>query len=248
MELDNEKMTQEELDKVQEEQRKVTEQNLGKKKEEQDKEKNSEQVKVEAEKQTRIDKEGFDINEVIDDVKGMGGPFDTILTRKDFVKSSQSDKTASAGSDGITYNPEYFKSLTRSERKFVLAHEVLHIHLKHVDGSFNKNKFQAKDILSAAFDAQINAQLVESFGLEPPREGVFVKSAHLRPIEEVYNDLCMELNKPTYALMDAKYMEKYKIKMQNQSGNYKEGMHDQWQGIKNWDKESSIANKHEAVK
>ena len=109
--------------------------------------------------------------------------FGTLISNVIFVSSSEVE-TAATNGKYIFYNENYFKTLTKSEQTFLLAHEICHIAFKHMQRSDGKN-LEAWNI---ATDAVINALLVND-GLTMPEGMVYIEDAINYNCEELYEML-----------------------------------------------------------
>lgn len=109
--------------------------------------------------------------------------FGTLISNVIFVSSSEVE-TAATNGKYIFYNENYFKTLTKSEETFLLAHEICHIAFKHMQRSDGKN-LEAWNI---ATDAIINALLVND-GLTMPEGMIYIEDAIKYNCEELYEML-----------------------------------------------------------
>ena len=98
----------------------------------------------------------------------------------------ENSSIATAATDGNTvyYNRNFLKSLTPSQRQFVLAHEYLHIHFNHVKRGENKDQ----RLWNIATDAVINAKLEEE-KFEPLEEGISMEQGKTMSADEIYDIL-----------------------------------------------------------
>lgn len=80
----------------------------------------------------------FDINTIKRKVVGRYSPFAKILTSVEFVDTDTVDLAATDGKK-IYYNSSYLNTKTEEEQIFVLAHEVCHIALRHMDRLAGRN-------------------------------------------------------------------------------------------------------------
>lgn len=97
-----------------------------------------------------------------------------------------SSKTSTACTNGkkITYNPEFFMSLSPDERIFLILHEAMHCAYLHME------RLQSRDArrFNIAADHVINLQLIER-GFKMPSVGLADKAYSGMSTEEVYNAL-----------------------------------------------------------
>ena len=115
--------------------------------------------------------------------------------------------TPTAATDGrtITYNPEFFGSLSEGERNFVFLHEVLHILLFHWKRRGDRDPL----LWNIACDYVVNAYLERmkwemksnNIAFEKPANGCFFQGYYDgRSVEQFYNEL-LEQNKHRKALI-----------------------------------------------
>ena len=90
----------------------------------------------------------------------------------------------------IYVNPKFCESLNKDELVFVLAHEVMHCVLGHMD----RRNGRDKTIWNYASDYATNLKLVK-FGFKMPNVGLIDKKYTGFTAEEIYEDLLKEDNK-----------------------------------------------------
>ena len=96
-------------------------------------------------------------------------------------------KTMAVDGFYIYINPEFCESLNKEELVFVLAHEVMHCVLGHMD----RRGVRDKTIWNYASDYATNLKLVE-FGLKMPKVGLIDQKYSGLTTEEIYEDLLKE--------------------------------------------------------
>ena len=89
-----------------------------------------------------------------------------------------------AGTDGnaVYYNKKFLETLTPSQRKFVLAHEYLHIHFNHI----KRGKDKDPGLWNIATDAVINAKLEEEKFVSI-KGSVHMEEGKTMSADEIYN-------------------------------------------------------------
>lgn len=112
--------------------------------------------------------------------------FGTVIADMEYVIDYNHNITNSTLIDGkvIYISKDYMDNLSESQQIFVLAHEVCHIALNHIERSKNKDA----EIWQIATDAVINAHL-RADGLTPVDETIFIKNAELFDAEELYEKI-----------------------------------------------------------
>ena len=117
--------------------------------------------------------------------------FATIIANMDFIKSYNctSNGHPTAGTDGknFVYHPEFMDKLTEEEQIFILAHEVSHIALDHI----NRGEGKDSETWNFATDAVINDFLKDD-GLTLVNGGVDMEGARKYDAETLYNKLIEE--------------------------------------------------------
>ncbi len=93
-------------------------------------------------------------------------------------------ETACTNGVEVLYSEAFFKTLNEEERLFVLAHELSHMALNHL----NRRKDKDAYLWNIATDAVINAFLVRD-GFIPPEGLIFIDGALEYSAEELYNKL-----------------------------------------------------------
>jgi predicted metal-dependent peptidase len=93
-------------------------------------------------------------------------------------------KTMAVDGYYIYVNPEFCKTLDKDETIFVLAHEVMHCILGHIDRRGSRDK----EIWNWASDYATNLKLKE-FGFKMPKAGLIDEKYKGLTSEEVYEDL-----------------------------------------------------------
>ena len=84
----------------------------------------------------------------------------------------------------IGFSPRFFKKISESERVFTLAHEILHIHFRHLQRIKGRNR----EAWNFATDAIINDILIKA-GLTPPEGVIIVEGADKYSADELYEAL-----------------------------------------------------------
>lgn len=130
-------------------------------------------------------------------------PSDAIETMGVMVKN---------GTINLRYNPEFFKSLSISERAFVLIHEMLHVLLHHCTHRSSNDRARAYKE-NVAMDLAINCMIAEEPGISIPR---FKKDEGKRKAGEVSALLPEMFGFPNLrsfeeymSMLDAKYPDKH---------------------------------------
>ncbi len=136
----------------------------------------------------------FNINSVIERTLIYFPIFKLLINNIHFAQNNN-EQTACTNGDTIYYNSSFLQTLTKDEQVFILAHELMHITLKHLSRLENRNM----EIWNYATDAIIN-QLLKQNGL-PLVEGVVDCPDALSYSAEEYYDIianrsdCEELMK-----------------------------------------------------
>ena len=109
--------------------------------------------------------------------------FITTIEQLDFYED-YGIPTAATDGKGVYYNPKFMLNLTPQQQLFVLAHEVSHVALNHL------NRLNGRDIKiwNIATDAVINAFLVRD-GLIPAPDVIFIDNALSYSSDELYKML-----------------------------------------------------------
>ena len=109
--------------------------------------------------------------------------FVTTIEQLEFIED-YSIPTAATDGKGVYYNPKFMINLTPQQQLFVLAHEVSHVALNHL------NRLNGRDmkIWNIATDAVINAFL-ERDGLIPAPDVIFIENALSYSSDELYKML-----------------------------------------------------------
>jgi predicted metal-dependent peptidase len=109
--------------------------------------------------------------------------FITTIEQLDFYED-YGITTAATDGKGVYYNPKFMLNLTPQQQLFVLAHEVSHVALNHL------NRLNGRDIKiwNIATDAVINAFLVRD-GLIPAPDVIFIDNALSYSSDELYKML-----------------------------------------------------------
>lgn len=115
-----------------------------------------------------------------------GGAFLSTIFYSVGKEFSYDISTAATNGRVILFNPEFFQSLTKEERLFVLAHEVLHIVFFHFIRMQNRNP----KIWNMAGDYVINYELRYNFdNVTMPMGGLFNPAYGQMTTEEIYDIL-----------------------------------------------------------
>ena len=107
----------------------------------------------------------FNINSVIDRTLIYFPIFKILINNIHFIENN-GIKTACINGDTIYYNSSFFQTLTKDEQVFIIAHELMHITLKHL----SRLEERDMEIWNYATDAVIN-QILRKNGL-PLVDGV----------------------------------------------------------------------------
>jgi len=167
----------------------------------------------------------FNINSAINRTLIYFPVFKIIINNINFVEK-ESVKTACTDGNTIYYSPSFFQSLSSNEQVAIIAHELMHITLKHL----SRKEDRDIEIWNYATDAVIN-QLLKRNGL-PLVDGVIDCPDALDYSAEEYYELTK--NRPDCEEL----MEKYRQAMEN-------GMvasHDEWDSEKEEDVIENIPN------
>lgn len=97
------------------------------------------------------------------------------------IEKKESIDTACTDGQTMFYNPEFLAGLTNDEQVFLVAHEICHVVLNHIERSKGKNP----KLWNIATDAVINACLQEE-GLPMIQGGVNIPMALHHDAEEMY--------------------------------------------------------------
>lgn len=101
----------------------------------------------------------FDINSTINRTLIYFPIFKIIINNIHFIENGNI-KTACTNGDTIYYNPAFFEKLSKDEQVFTVAHEVMHITLKHL----SRLEERDMEVWNYATDAVIN-QILKKNGL-----------------------------------------------------------------------------------
>lgn len=96
------------------------------------------------------------------------------------------------GGNKIYVNEDFLNTLTRKERAFVIAHEILHIFLEHV-GRATERAYHPK-LWNVAADFMINSFLkeLENTSIEMPKMGLYDEKYKGMSADEIYHKLLEE--------------------------------------------------------
>ena len=111
--------------------------------------------------------------------------FASLLLRRKLIETRA---IAAAGADSkgvISYNPDYFATLSRNEIKFVLAHEIMHMVCMHLWRMGTRDK----KLWNQAGDYYINSFLTESRVGSMPEGGLFKEGSEKLTTEQIYDNL-----------------------------------------------------------
>ena len=147
--------------------------------------------------------------------------FSDIINNTKFIENDN-EKTACTDGKDIYYNPNFMKSLSKKQQLMVLAHEVCHIALNHINRLEDKNL----DLWNIATDAVINANL-EKDGCDLFPGCVQIKDALEYDSEELYEKLLQ--------IYKDKKEEQLKKQNQGSQGQSEQGQSSQGQGEQNQD-------------
>ena len=156
----------------------------------------------------------FDIKNVINRTLIYFPVFKIIINNIKFIEN-KSINTACTTGRVVYYNPEFFNSLTKDQQVFTIAHELMHITLKHL----SRREERDMEIWNYATDAVINQLLVKN-GL-PMIEGLIDCPDALDYSAEEYYE--MVKNRPDCDEIMAKYRQD---KAKASGGNI--ASHDEW--------------------
>lgn len=172
----------------------------------------------------------FNINSVIDRTLIYFPIFKILINNIHFIENN-GIKTACTTGDTIYYNSSFFQTLTKDEQVFIIAHELMHITLKHLSRLEERNL----EIWNYATDAVIN-QILRKNGL-PLVEGVIDCPDALSFSAEEYYE--MVKNRPDCE----EIMSKYRYDKQETSTI---ATHEHWneETSKNLTEELSGVNEH----
>lgn len=138
----------------------------------------------------------FNINSVIDRTLIYFPIFKILINNIHFIKNN-SIATACTNGNTIYYNSSFFQTLSKDEQVFIIAHELMHITLKHLSRSEERDM----EIWNYATDAVIN-QILRKNGL-PLVEGVIDCPDALSFSAEEYYE--MVKNRPDCEELMSKY-------------------------------------------
>lgn len=97
--------------------------------------------------------------------------------------------TAMTDGSNIFFDMDFYKSLDRDQRKFVLAHEIWHVVYMHFLRQQNRNR----ELWNIATDCEINYMLTNE-GFKPPENLCFPsKRDEGKNAEEIYNHLLKQI-------------------------------------------------------
>jgi len=100
------------------------------------------------------------------------------------VKEAEKMTTAAVDGRHLWYNPEFIKSLTEGEIKFLVGHEIMHCVFKHIRRRFDRDP----KIYNMAADYVINALLINE-GFTKPKIGLYNEKYLNWFAEDVYDEL-----------------------------------------------------------
>lgn len=138
----------------------------------------------------------FDINSAIDRTLIYFPIFKILINNIRFIENN-SIQTACTNGNTIYYNSSFFQTLSKDEQVFIIAHELMHITLKHLSRLEERNM----EIWNYATDAVIN-QILRKNGL-PLVEGVIDCPDALSFSAEEYYE--MVKNRPDCEELISKY-------------------------------------------
>lgn len=138
----------------------------------------------------------FDINSVINRTLIYFPIFKILINNIHFIENN-STQTAYTDGNTICYNSCFFQNLSKDEQVFVIAHELMHITLKHLSRLEERNM----EIWNYATDAVIN-QILRSNGLPLVKGVIDCPDALSFSAEEYYE---MIKNRPDCEELMSKY-------------------------------------------
>ena len=127
-----------------------------------------------------------DIDKIIRKLLVKSPPFGIILENANIIESPSAETAETDGQD-IYYNKDFLASLSEEEQVFILAHEISHICLDHIDRSEGKDP----DTWNIATDAIINVRLVAN-GYKMPKGVIDMPEAKDYDSESFYEKLKKE--------------------------------------------------------
>jgi len=112
------------------------------------------------------------------------------VARLPLIPVNNSDHVPTMATDGyhIFVNPSFCDELTEEEIMGVLAHEVMHCLLGHIDRRGNREH----DIWNKAIDHATNLFLLQ-MEFQLPKEGLFDRKFLGMTAEEIYEEICNEI-------------------------------------------------------
>lgn len=122
----------------------------------------------------------LEINQIIRKLIIKYPSFANIISNLEFLENEEV-KTAATNGNVVYYAPSFLQELKEGQQLFLIAHEICHIALNHINRAKNKNK----KLWNIATDAVINANLVKD-GLEEIEGGVHIDGAIDYDAEELY--------------------------------------------------------------
>ncbi|MBR3162300.1 MAG: hypothetical protein IKF19_06195 [Bacilli bacterium] len=138
----------------------------------------------------------FNINSVIDRTLIYFPIFKILVNNIHFIENN-STTTACTNGNTIYYNPTFLKTLSKDEQVFIIAHELMHITLKHLSRSKKRNK----EIWNYATDAVIN-QILKKNKLPLVKGTINCPDALSYSAEEYYE---IVKNSPNFEKIMSKY-------------------------------------------
>ena len=138
----------------------------------------------------------FNINSVIDRTLIYFPIFKILINNIHFIENN-SVETACTNGNTIYYNSSFFQNLTKDEQVFIIAHELMHITLKHL----SRLEERDMEIWNYATDAVIN-QILRKNGLPLVKGVIDCSDAISFSAEEYYE---MVKNRPDCEEIMSKY-------------------------------------------
>ena len=167
----------------------------------------------------------FDIDKVINKLLIRFPIFKVFLGNLEKIET-KSVNTAAVNGKSLYYNSEFFSSISKDEQMFVIAHELMHVSLKHISRMKDKNK----EAWNYATDAVINQILVRN-GLKMPDGLIDVPDAINYSAEEYYDII---INRDDFEDLMKQYRHEDKELLPGEIGNT---THEYWDDNQVIDKE-----------
>ena len=131
----------------------------------------------------------FDLHEIRSEILAKYAEWIDLMNAVEFRNSSGTDSAGHSG-NRVLYNSFMLRRLSREAQEFLIAGQLMHIQLAHVQRGENRNP----ELWDTACSAVVN-ELLAGDGFEPPADVLRRKDASGKSAEEMYEILCEEAEK-----------------------------------------------------